>query len=395
MLHMTIQFSSGMMAGQLARDFHLDAVSLTILMGMVFYPNILLQIPAGIITDRFGARRVLSLGAFISALGAYGFACSQGFYSACFFRVWMGSGLSFSFVSMAYLIANWMPRDSFSMMFSIAEMIALTFSIFAMRYMASILPTGSWRDFVLLIVYMAAGLSLVSGLFLRDKPEHIDDTQPTLSFIDLLVQLKFFMMDVRMWANGIYSGLLFACLSCFVAQWGPTFLFHSTSMSMDMAASMCSMITFGLIVACPFLSFALLRINHIHLVLSLSAFVASICLSLVVLFPMMHLWLMRVCLFSVGFFSVAYLTPFTIAHYYVRAGSKSTAIGFTNMLSTMFGPLLSFLIALLVNSHSIDSHYTVMDYQFGMYVLPIGMFIAGLICFIMPKTHRPGMNHDI
>ena len=107
---------------------------------------------------------------------------------------------------------------------------------------------------------------------------------------------------------------------------------------------------------------------------------------------------MRVCLFLAGFFSVAYLVPFTIAHYYVRPGSKSTAIGFTNMLSTTFGPLLSILIALMIDFHhdvSVVETYTLADYQYGMNILPMSMFAASLICFFLPSSHKPGMTDDI
>lgn len=395
MVQLTIQFSSGMMANQLSRDFNLDAMSVAVLMGMVFYPNILLQIPAGMVTDRFGAKRVLSVGALVCATGAWGFAHAGGFYSACFFRVWMGSGFAFAFVAMAYLIANWMQRDSFALMFSIAEMIALSFTIFAMRYLAVVLPNSSWRDFIMGIMYLSLVLGALAALFIEDRPDYLEDSQDALSFADIFVQLKLFVKDIKMWANGIYSGLLFSCLSCFVAQWGPLFLSRATTVTLDEAATMCTSLTFGLIVSCPLLSWVLPKIQNIRLVLSLAALTTSILLSVVVMFPMMNLWFMQICLFLVGFFSVAYLTSFTIAHYYVRPGSKSTAIGFTNMLATIFGPMLSILIAGMIESHKVGENYVLEDYQYGMTLLPMAMFLAALICFLMPETHRPGLNDDI
>lgn len=398
LLQLTIQFSSGMLAGQLSQEFNLDAVSVALLMGMVFYPNICLQIPAGIVTDRFGARKVLSIGGIVCAIGAWGFAHSTSFMQACAFRILMGSGFAFAFVSMAYLIANWMRRDSFSLMFCMAEMIALSFTVFAMRYLAVALQTSSWRVFITNISYAALALSILAMLFVRDRPNYLEDSQPSLRFGDLLTQLLLFTRDYKMWANGVFSGLLFACLSCFVAQWGPSFLSHATTMSLDDAANMCTTLTMGLVVSCPLLSIGLPKVNNIKLVLSISALCTSILLSFVVMFPMMNEVIMSICLFVAGFFSVAYLVPFTIAHYYVKPGSKSTAIGFTNMLSTIFGPLLSLLIALMIDyHHDVDllDTYTLSDYQYGMNILPMSMFMAALICFFMPTAHKPGLADDI
>lgn len=398
LVQLTIQVSSGMLANQLSQEFGLDSIGVALLMGMVFYPNILLQIPAGMITDRFGARKVLSIGAFVCACGAWGFAHAESFREACFFRVIMGSGLAFAFVSMAYLIANWMRREVFSVMFCLAEMIALSFTVFAMRYLAVALQTSSWRDFVGNISILAFVLSIFSVLFVRDRPNYMEDSQTNLQFKDILSQLRVFTRDTKMWANGVYSGLLFALLSCFVAQWGPNYLTLATVMNAEEAAAMCTNLTIGLVVSCPLLSIVLPRINHIKMVLSLSALTASILLSLVVMFPMMDLDLMRACLFCAGFFMVAYLVPFTIAHYYVKPGSKSTAIGFTNMLSTIFGPMLSLLIGVMIDHHTdreLLGGYTITDYQYGMNILPICMFAAAFICFFVPVAHKPGLSDDI
>ena len=398
LVQLTIQVSSGLLASQLSVEFELDSFGVAILMGMVFYPNILLQIPAGMVTDRFGARKVLSVGALVCSMGAWGFAHADTLLEACLFRVMMGSGLAFAFVSMAYLIANWMRREVFSRMFSIAEMVALSFTVLAMRYLAVALQNSSWRDFIVKISIVALVLSILSALFVRDKPNYLEDSQSNLTFSDIVKQLKIFVRDRQMWANGIYSGLLFCCISCFVSIWGPSFLSNAATMSKEAAANMCTNLTLGLIAGCPLLSVLLPRINNIKLVLSLCALMTSILLSFVVMFPMMDLRLMQVCLLLAGFFSVAYLVPFTIAHYYVRPGSKSTAIGFTNMLSTIFGPLLSLLIGFLIDTHrdaDLLSGYTLADYQYAMNILPMSMFLAALVCFFLPATHKPGMTDDI
>lgn len=398
LVHLTIQVSSGMLAEPLSQAFGLDSVGVAFLMGMVFYPNILLQIPAGMVTDRFGAKRVLFVGGLVCAIGAYWFSIAEGFLEACISRFVMGSGLSFAFVSMAYLIANWMRREVFSLMFSLAEMIALSFTVFAMRYLALALKVSSWRIFIQNIGYFALGVSVLSLLVVKDRPDYMEDSQPSLAFKDLVVQLRQFMRDYKMWANGIYSGLLFSCLTCFVGQWGPGYLANATEMSLNEAAKMCTNLTLGLVVACPLLSLALPRIKHIRMALSLAALITSIMLSLVVFFPLMDLVMMRTCLFITGFFSVAYLSAFTIANYYVKPGSKSTAIGFTNMLSTIFGPMLSIIIGLLIDHHTdrdLLSGYSLADYQYGMNVLPVCMFLAALICFFVPYSHKPGLADDI
>ena len=76
----------------------------------------------------------------------------------------------------------------------------------------------------------------------------------------------------------------------------------------------------------------------------------------------------------------------------------STAIGFTNMLSTIFGPMLSLLIGVMIDHHTdreLLGGYTIADYQYGMNILPICMFAAAFICFFVPVAHKPGLSDDI
>lgn len=398
LMHLMIQVSSGVFVKQLAAELSLDTVSAAYLMGMVFYPNICLQIPAGIITDRFGARRVLTTGAMICALGAWGVSTADTYRMICIYRVVMGAGLSFSFVSMAYLIANWMRRESFSMMFSIAEMIALLSTMYGMQVLALQIPLLGWRYFVELIAYAAFGLSVLAFLLVKDKPDDMDTQRSALALSDLLGQLKGFLLDHKMWANGIYSGLLFANLTCFVAQLGPSFLEKTIQVPFAQAAQACTMLTFGLVVGCPLLGFALARVERLHLVLSAAALVASISMSIVVIFPGLSINVVSLMLFICGFASVAYLIPFTITHYYVRPGSKSTAIGFTNLLSTIFGPMLTIVIGYMIKAHRLANgleEASVASYQYGMNLLPMMMFLAALLCFFMPLTHKAGMQDDI
>ena len=200
-----------------------------------------------------------------------------------------------------------------------------------------------------------------------------------------------------MWANGAFSGLLFANLSCFVATWGPTFLSASSTITFQDAASMCSTLTLGLVVGCPLIAISLPRINNIHMVLSLAALTASISMSMIVVFPLMDVFLIRVLLFVCGLSTVVYLIPFTITNYYVRPGTKSTAIGFTNLLSTIFGPALSVIIGFMIEHHRVINDldaYSLSSYRYGMNVLPMVMFLAALLCFFTPNTHRAGGEYD-
>ena len=60
-----------------------------------YYPYILMQLPVGLILDRYGTRRWLGCAALISALGAITFACAPALWVAKGGRILIGFGASF------------------------------------------------------------------------------------------------------------------------------------------------------------------------------------------------------------------------------------------------------------------------------------------------------------
>src|SRR5210317_1268825 len=56
--------------GELMREFQISAAALGNLSAFYFYSYVAMQIPTGILADRWGPRRLLTLGALVAAMGA-------------------------------------------------------------------------------------------------------------------------------------------------------------------------------------------------------------------------------------------------------------------------------------------------------------------------------------
>src|SRR3984957_11174190 len=72
-----LQLSSADIVGGLMESFSLTALGASVLASTYYYIYVTLQAPAGILIDRFGPRRLLTLGALVCALGCWLFASSQ------------------------------------------------------------------------------------------------------------------------------------------------------------------------------------------------------------------------------------------------------------------------------------------------------------------------------
>src|SRR5436190_24105200 len=66
------------MVDELMRDFAASGAVVGYLSAVYFYAYALMQIPVGVLMDRFGPRRLMSAAALVAALGSVVFAASHG-----------------------------------------------------------------------------------------------------------------------------------------------------------------------------------------------------------------------------------------------------------------------------------------------------------------------------
>jgi len=107
-----LQRTSLGVAGVLATErFHIDATSLSALAVVQLVVYALLQIPVGVLVDRFGSRSLIALGAVFMATGQLALAFAPEFWMAVTGRALVGAGDAMTFVSVLRLLGHWFsPR---------------------------------------------------------------------------------------------------------------------------------------------------------------------------------------------------------------------------------------------------------------------------------------------
>ena len=95
-------------AGLLAADrFGIKATQLATFTVLQLFVYAAMQIPTGVLLDRFGPRRVLLTGLVLMTLGQLAFAFAESFGVAVLARAVLGAGDAMIFVSVLRLVAVW------------------------------------------------------------------------------------------------------------------------------------------------------------------------------------------------------------------------------------------------------------------------------------------------
>ncbi|WP_374982406.1 nitrate/nitrite transporter [Streptomyces fradiae] len=159
-------------AGLDAADrFHVNASALAAfsILQLLVYAG--MQIPVGLLVDRWGTRRVLTLGIVLFTVGQLGFALSPTYGMALLSRALLGCGDAMTFISVLRLGSRWFPARRGPVVVQIAGLFGVVGNLLSTMVLARTLDSLGWTA-------TFAGSSL-AGLvvlvlvvaFLRDHPE--------------------------------------------------------------------------------------------------------------------------------------------------------------------------------------------------------------------------------
>ncbi|WP_449486533.1 MFS transporter [Streptomyces avidinii] len=163
--------SLGVAGLEAADRFHVSASALSTfsLLQLLVYAG--MQIPVGLMVDRLGTKKVLTLGAVLFTAGQIGFALSPSYGMALAARALLGCGDAMTFISVLRLGTRWFPARRAPLMAQLAGLVGMAGNLVSTLVLAPVLHGVGW-------VPAFAG-SAVAGLivlvplvlFLRDHPE--------------------------------------------------------------------------------------------------------------------------------------------------------------------------------------------------------------------------------
>jgi MFS family permease len=101
---------------ELMSGFAINAAALGNLSAFYFYSYVAMQIPTGVLADRWGPRRLLTCGCLLAGGGTLLFAAAPTVQWANLGRLLIGGSVAVAFVSVLQLAGRWFPPYRFAML---------------------------------------------------------------------------------------------------------------------------------------------------------------------------------------------------------------------------------------------------------------------------------------
>ncbi len=372
---MAIQVSPSVMSSELMHDLNIGTFGLGIMSGLYFYSYTAMQIPSGILFDKYNPRIIITLSILACVLGTLLFGLSQNIYTASLARLLMGSGSAFAFVSVLVVTADLFKSRYFATITGITQMLA-AFGAMTGQMPISLLVTHiGWRS--TLFTLFAIGLVLAIVVWTLLKYEKKGGTlQHNIRQHDTGIALKNILRHKQSWFIALYACLLWVPMSSFASLWGVPFLRKIGHFQPNEAAFLCSLMWLGLALASPLLGIFSTASKNRVFPLALSALVGAASFFFVLQYKV-SFFETGLLLFLAGAACSGQALSFTVVKENNPGSARATSIAFNNMAVVISGALFQPLIGKLLEmgktdpleSYNVNNFKSVLMIVFATYVI--------------------------
>lgn len=387
-----LQVSPTVMVSELMGEFNLTGHGMGHLAAFYFYAYLCMQLPVGVLLDRFSPRKLVVAAILVCGSGAFLFATATSFEQAALGRIFVGLGGAFSAVGTMKLITVWFPPEKFALVSGLMMTVGMLGAVAGEAPVSWSVHQYGWRTTLFYAGLMGIALALLVWLFVRDRTlgseAPVIEEQPSI-----IGQLIGLIRDPQSWIIALYSGLAFAPVSAFGGLWGVPFLEEAYHVSRHTVASIVSLIFIGFAVGSPIAGWISDKIQRRKPMMYIGTGVATIILTMILKITNLSLAQLSILMFLFGVFVSFFFVSFATIREIHPIAVSGTAIGFINMFNALFGAISEPLVGKLLDYHWTGQMingvrvFSVETYQSALMALPFGMVIALVLLFFVRETH--------
>jgi MFS family permease len=130
-----------------------------------------MQIPVGLLVDRLGTKKVLTIGIVLFTAGQLGFAFSQSYGMALASRALLGCGDAMTFISVLRLGTRWFPARRGPLIAQLAGLVGMAGNLVSTLVLARLLHGIGWTQAFAGSALAGVVVLVLLLLFLKDHPE--------------------------------------------------------------------------------------------------------------------------------------------------------------------------------------------------------------------------------
>jgi MFS family permease len=338
-----LRVAPSVMVEELMRDLAVGGAVLGHLSGVYYYGYAGMQVPVGVLLDRFGPRRLMTGAGLVCAAGGVLFATGATLFAVAVGRFLVGASAAFSLVGAMAVAGRWFPANRFALLSGWAMAMGMAGGVFGQAPLRLAVEASSWRTTMLLLATGGVGLATAAWLTVRDR------WRGHGGMLGALVGLGAVARHSQTWLIALAGLATAAPLLGFASLWGVPFLEAAYGLPRATAATLTSMLFVGWGCGAPLFGWLSDRIGRRKAPALAGLALETLALAAIVWIGDLSVIALGGLCFLTGFLGSAQIVGFALVRENHPARLSGTAIGFVNGMVTGAGALFQPLVGLLLD----------------------------------------------
>ena len=283
------RLSPAVTALDMQKHFQVGGTLLGLLASAYFYPYVIMQLPVGVLLDRWGPRYVISIFFSFAGIGSLIVGLSDSVVTAFIGRTLVGFGCAALFVGSFKLASQWFN----SKQMVVAGGILLSFGgvgvLAAGSPLAAINQALGWQYTMILIGIVSIVLAFLVYILVRDWPSELGWKNPSLQEEDIYYRseekdvtgdkkvplfrsLKIIVSCIHFWPLALWFAFSHGVVFAFTGMWSVPYLQQVHNLTLSQASFYQNMLGVALIIGSPLLSSLSNKIGKKNVLVFISIF---------------------------------------------------------------------------------------------------------------------------
>jgi MFS family permease len=388
-----IRSSIQSMIAPLMSDLNTNATGVGIVSASYLYAYVIMQIPAGVLMDTIGLKKLFILAVSACALGLFAFSATNSVQSASFARAFIGAFAAASTIVGFGSILRYFPTATAPILIGIIQFSGNIGDMISGYPIANLVHSMGWRSASDII----AITGMIVALLVAWKFPNIKATIEDKSFLTQISAVKQTLMKPQVWLCIGYAFFIWTPVQLFAGLWGTSAVALQYHLPIQSAAGYVSITWLGVGIGSILIGIitSITKSYKVPLIFfTITGLLFSFLLFGYVTLP---LWLLPIVFFIYGTSASGQALSFAILGRLIKQENIGVMTAINNMAVMLSSAILDPIIGWLIDNHATHhihsaNAYTAFDFNFAFSILP-WLFVAPIILSLLIKVKYKA-NHS-
>jgi sugar phosphate permease len=380
----TQRTAPGLITNTLMNEFTISASMIGLMSSIQFFAYSGLQIPIGIMADRYGPNYFLIVGTLLNGAGTLIYSFAPNEFFLLFARMLVGVGDSTIWVNLILILSQWFKAKEFVGLVSVAALSGSIGSLLSTVPFSTMISYIGWRSSFLTVGIILCLIAILLYFVLIHIPSKKIGNQPTKQDAPIkeenrentIVMLKRIFSNSQSWATFLCHFGLVGTYIGFIGSWAVPYGMDIYGLTRSEASQLIMIGLIGAFIGSPVMGTIASRFDSVkrpyvvaHLVVVCSWFIFFL------LDGVLPLNMMFLLFFLIGFGNGASALTFAVVRQSFESKVVGVATGFANTGGFLSAVLLPGIFGKVLDFYPAAERST--GYHYGL-IIPILFSLLGL-----------------